>query len=136
MRFFSAWKERYCSYKVFKTSGVVQYFPKVSEVARSLLCMYCSILLLQFNTELLRIFPFSRYSFHIYIYIYTYIYIYILTILSMFVLLFEQRKTYFRVQQAKKTNQSRGAQPRTKTLQMSIFFKNSALFQQFSQNCA
>ena len=54
----------------------------------------------------------------------------------MFVLLFEQRKTYFRVQQAKKTNQSRGAQPRTKTLQMSIFFKNSALFQQFSQNCA
>lgn len=54
----------------------------------------------------------------------------------MFVLLFEQRKTYFRVQQAKKTNQSRGARPRTKTLQMSIFFKNSALFQQFSQNCA
>ena len=54
----------------------------------------------------------------------------------MFVLLFEQRKTYFRVRQAKKTNQSRGARPRTKTLQMSIFFKNSALFQQFSQNCA
>lgn len=67
--------------------------------------------------------------------LFLYVYIFF-TILSMFVLLFEQRKTYFRVQQAKKKKLKPGAQPRTKTLQMSIFFKNPAIFQQFSKNCA